>query len=241
MDAPLVDLTPRTWGGALRQSFFAGLLVTAPLGITLYVLWFVFDHVDAPLGDRLNALLQQVTGSHVHIPGLGIVATLAIVMGVGTLTRIALFQWLLRVLDRLIEYVPVVRSLYNASRQIVSPLAGDDALPFSEVVMVEYPMPGRYTIGMIARHTVSDDPTDDRVVVFFPSNHLHLGYPVVLSRHDVVRIDMSVEEAVKFMVTCGVVTENDRFKPLTLLPGGEAAALARMKARSTPAPAARRT
>ena len=69
-------------------------------------------------------------------------------------------------------------------------------------------MVGRQTLGLLARDRVTDDPDDDRVVVFFPSNHLHLGYPVLLSRDDVTVIDMSVEDAIKFFVSCGVVAED---------------------------------
>src|SRR5688500_11039829 len=221
-------------GSALRQSFVAGLLVIAPLGITLYVLWFVFDHVDAPLGDRINAVLQQTVGLDVHIPGLGILATLAIVLAVGWLTRIAVFRYLVRLIEKVIGAVPIVRSLYNASRQIVTPFTNHDVLPFSEVAMVEYPMKGRYTIGMIARQRVSDDPDDDRVVVFFPSNHLHLGYPVVLSRKDVQVIDMTLDEAIKFMVSCGVVAENDHFRPREVLTAEEVSDRVRQLAASHP-------
>src|SRR5688572_23442276 len=159
-----------TWGQTLRQSFLAGLLVLAPLSITLYILWFVFDHVDAPLGDRINALIHSLTGIDFHIPGLGILATVLLVLVIGVLTRLALFRVFLKMVERTIERVPLVRSLYNASRQIVVPFTEKDALPFSEVVLVEYPMKGRFTLGMVARQRISDDPTDDRLVVFFPSN-----------------------------------------------------------------------
>lgn len=188
----------------LGQTFLAGLLALAPLYITFKILQIVFDTVDKPLGKQINLLVQQLTGWDVHIPGLGILATATIVLLIGWLTRLALFRWVFRALERLIESVPLVRWLYNAARQVVSQFAQND-LPFSEVCVVEYPMKGRWTLGMIARRTVSADADDDRVVVFFPSNHLHLGYPVVLSRHDVHPIDMSVEDAVKFFVSCGVV------------------------------------
>lgn len=203
----------RRWTPFLRDNFLAGLLVTAPLGITLYVLYFVFEHVDAPLGDRINALLRAFAGIDFRIPGLGILATLLLVVLVGWLTRIALFRFLFRQVERLIEAVPLVRPVYNASRQIVKPFTDKDVLPFSEVCLVEYPMAGRFTIGMISRQHVSEDPHDDRVVVFFPSNHLHLGYPVVLSRKEVVVIDMSVEDAVKFFVSCGVLAQDHAFRP----------------------------
>lgn len=235
MTAPTSD-SGSSLGSALRQSFVAGLLVIAPLGITLYVLWFVFDHVDAPLGDRINAGLQQTVGLDVHIPGLGVLATLAIVLVVGWLTRIAVFRYLVRLIEKVIGAVPIVRSLYNASRQIVTPFASRDALPFSEVALVEYPMKGRFTIGLVARQRVSSDPDDDRIVVFFPSNHLHLGYPVVLSRKDVQIVDMTLDEAIKFMVSCGVVAENDHFRAREVLDAEEVSHRVRAVADSHPPP-----
>lgn len=205
-----------TFGRQIRDSFVAGLLVLAPLGITVYILWFVFEHVDAPLGDRLNALLRYVTGLDLHIPGLGILGTALLVLGIGWLTRMALFRYVIRLVEAAIDRVPVVRSLYNASRQIVVPFTDKEILPFSDVVLAEYPMRGRWTIGMISRQQVSGDPGDDRVVVFFPSNHLHLGYPVVLARSEVTVIDMTVEQAVKFFVSCGVIGDDAMFRPKAL-------------------------
>lgn len=192
---------------SLQQSFLAGLLALLPLYITWKILTILFQMVDGPLGTQLNNLVRWASGMDLHIPGLGVVATLLIVVGIGWLTRMVFFKRLLSGLEALIERVPVVRSLYNASRQIVVPFTDRSKIPFSEVVLVEYPMKGRYTLGLVAKNHVVD-PNDDRMVVFFPSNHLHLGYPVVLSRKDVQPIDMSVEEAVKFFVSCGVVGDD---------------------------------
>ncbi len=193
---------------SLRQSFLAGLLALAPIYITWKILAILFQLVDGPLGTRINALIQAGTGMAWHVPGLGVLGTVLIVLGIGWLTRMVFFKRVLGVVEQAIERVPVVRSLYNASRQIVVPFTDKSKLPFSEVVLVEYPMAGRYTIGLVARRHLTGDPADRRVVVFFPSNHLHLGYPVVLHQDDIVPIDMTVEDAVKFFVSCGVIGDD---------------------------------
>lgn len=193
---------------SIKQSFLAGLLALLPIFITWKILAVVFTMVDGVLGTKLNKLIQATTGITWHIPGLGLLVTLALVVMIGALTRLVFFKRFLESFEAFIERVPVVRSLYNASRQIVVPFTDKAKLPFSEVVLVEYPMVGRHTIGLVAKARVTDDPDDDRVVVFFPSNHLHLGYPVVLHRKDVVVIDMTVEEAVKFFVSCGVIGDD---------------------------------
>ncbi len=224
---------------SLRQSFLAGLLALLPLFITWKVLSFVFTTVDGVLGERLNALLQAVTRSSIHIPGLGLVATALIVLGIGYLSRKLFFMRVLVLLESLIDRVPIVRSLYAASRQIVVPFTDKAKLPFSKVVIAEYPMVGRQTLGLLARERATDDPDDDRVVVFFPSNHLHLGYPVLLSRKDVTVIDMSVQDAIKFFVSCGVVGDGSLLlaAPVIARPAGSVAAGATGNLRDPPQPA----
>lgn len=199
---------------SLRQSFLAGLLALLPLFITWKVLSFAFTTVDSVLGDRLNAGLQAATASDIHVPGLGLLATALIVLGIGYLSRKVVFKQTLQLVEGLIDRVPLVRSLYAASRQIVVPFTDKTKLPFSKVVLAEYPMVGRQTLGLLARESVTSEPGDDRVVVFFPSNHLHLGYPVLLARSEVVEIEMTVEDAIKFFVSCGVVGDAAGFRPL---------------------------
>ncbi len=192
----------------LRQWFLAGLLAVLPIYITFTLLAIGFRALDGVLGPRINALLAHLYGLGWHIPGLGVLGVLAGVAVVGALLRVRLFRAALDALDRALHRVPLVGSVYNASQQVVAPFADDSRLPFSQVVLVEYPMPGRYTIGLVAKERVTADPDDPRCVVFFPSNHLHLGYPVVLDRKELVRIDMTVEEAVKFFVSCGVIGDD---------------------------------
>lgn len=198
-----------TTSAALRKYFLSGLIALLPLFITWKVLTLLFVTVDGVLGPRIDSLIGLALGRAVHVPGLGLVATAVLVVLIGVLMQKVLFKQTLEVFEGLILRLPLVRSLYNASRQIVAPFADDAKLPFSKVVLVEYPMVGRWTIGLVAKERATAEPDDDRMVVFFPTNHLHLGYPVVLSRHEVVEIDMTVEEAVKFFVSCGVIGDEN--------------------------------
>lgn len=200
--------TPQKLPASLQQSFLAGLLALLPLYITVKILGIVFGLIDGPLGNLINGLIHRSTGIDAHIPGLGLIGTAILVVCVGWLTRKVFFKQALSAIESVIDRVPVVRSLYNASRQIVSPFTGKEKLPFSKVCLVEYPMRGRWTLGLVAKERVSNAPGEHRMVVFFPSNHLHLGYPVVLPAEDVTVIDMSVEDAVKFFVSCGVIGDD---------------------------------
>ncbi len=204
------------WTDNLRRYFLTGLLALLPLFITFQVLSIVLGTVDGVLGKRTDALLSVLFARPIHVPGLGLVVTAALVLVIGILANKLFFKRMISSIESGIERLPVVRSLYNASRQIVAPFTGESKQPFRRVVLVEYPMVGRWTLGFVAKENASALEGDDRLVVFFPSNHLHLGYPVILSRHDVTDIDMSVEEAVKFFVSCGVVGHEK-----LLMSGGE--------------------
>lgn len=198
-----------TLGESLRRSFVAGIVALLPLFITWKIVAAAFVLVDGVLGNRMDQGISWAIGRPVHVPGLGLLVTVTLVGIAGLLTRKVFFKEIMRGVESLIERVPGVRSLYNAARQVVTPFTEGSKLPFSQVVMVEYPMPGRFTIGLLAKERVSQVDGDDRVVVFFPSNHLHLGYPVLLQRREVQPIDMSVEDAVKFFVSCGVIADEN--------------------------------
>lgn len=213
--------TPPPSRSTLKQVFLSGLLALLPIFITWRVLALIFHAVDGPLGARIDALLtflaRELPGGPylvpglsnaeglVHVPGLGILATIAIVLGIGWLARLVVFRLVFGWFERTIDLIPGVRTLYHASRQIVTTFTEARNIPFTQVVLAEYPMPGRLTMGLMAKEHVTGDADDDRVVVFFPSNHLHLGYPVILSRREVQPIDMPVEDAIKFFVSCGVI------------------------------------
>lgn len=218
---PHPEAPPRS---TLKQAFLSGLLALLPIFITWRVLALIFHAVDGPLGTRIDAMLtwlfQVLPGGPyfipglsnaeglVHVPGLGIIATLAIVVGIGWLARLVVFRLAFSWFERTIDLIPGVRTLYHASRQIVTTFTEARNIPFTQVVLVEYPMAGRLTLGLMAKERVTEAPDDDRVVVFFPSNHLHLGYPVILSRKEVQPVDMPVEDAIKFFVSCGVIGDD---------------------------------
>ena len=192
----------------LRQSFVAGLLALLPVYVTVRLLLFAFEVLDSALGKGINALLELgIPGWDRYVPGLGLVATVALITAAGWLLRYIVFKRVVHAIDGLLERIPVVRSIHLATRQFIDLLRGAQATPFEQVVLIEYPMPGRFTVGLLARDHVDDGRggADDLVVVFVPSNHLHLGYPVVLPRGEVRPLDMKVEDAIKFFVSCGVL------------------------------------
>jgi uncharacterized membrane protein len=193
----------------LRQSFIAGLLVLLPVLVTYKILAFAFVAVDGLFGPTINRLLSHtIPNWNLYLPGVGIVTTLLVVLGIGYFTRYLAFKRIVHWAEAGIERIPLASTIYKGVKQVVSPFTdGTDALPFTNVVMIEYPMPGKYSLGLLTCDRVETRPgaDDDFVVVFLPSNHLHLGYPVIMARSQVHPIDMTPEEAIKYLVSCGAV------------------------------------
>ena len=196
---------------SLRQSFIAGLLALLPVYVTVRLLLFAFSVLDSALGNVINAILALgVPGWDRYIPGLGIVATVALVTGAGWLLRYLVFKRVVHSIDAFLDRIPVVRSIHHASRQFIDLLRGTQSTPFQQVVLIEYPMPGRWTMALLSRDQVDDgnQGADDLVVVFVPSNHLHLGYPILIARSEVRPNDMKNEDAIKYFVSCGVLLQD---------------------------------
>lgn len=194
-----------------RQSFVAGLLALLPVYVTVRLLVFAFEVLDGAIGKTLNRGLELlVPGWNLYVPGLGLLATVVLVTLVGWLLRYLVFKRVVSAVEDLLTRIPVVRSVHAASKQFIDLLRGTQSTPFRQVVLIEYPMPGRWTVGLLARDQVDDgrDGADDLVVVFVPSNHLHLGYPVVMPRKEVRPLDMKIEDAIKFFVSCGVLLQD---------------------------------
>jgi uncharacterized membrane protein len=193
-------------GTKVKQSFIAGLLVLLPVFVTWKILSFAFTGVDGVLGKPINNLLSHAfPGWDLYLWGVGTLTTLLMVLGIGTFTRYVAFKRIVGWGEAILARIPIARTIYNAVKQVLSQFMGKDTLPFTKVVMIEYPMPGRYMLALLTNEQVDDTRAgaDDLVVVFVPSNHLHLGHPVIVPRSHAHPIDMTPEEGIKYLVSAG--------------------------------------
>ena len=193
----------------LKQQFLYGLVALLPIYVTVRVLVFVVHYVDQSMAPVLQAYLP------VHIPGLGVIATLVIVLLAGFLMRLVVFRQATRFLERVIESVPGVRTVYSAVKQVVSPLLGDDGhKAFKQVVGLEWPGNDLWVVCFLVKDEHAQPGPDDEVLVFLPTNHLHLGFVIATRRSKLHPIDMSIEEALKTQFSLGVATPD-----VCLMPG----------------------
>ncbi len=201
-------------GRHLRGYFLAGILITAPIGITFYMAWLVIKWVDGWVTPLLPPLYNPETYLPFSIPGLGLLIVCVVLTLIGAVTAGMLGRLWVRTSERLLARMPVIRSVYGAIKQIFETVLSHQSDAFREVVLFEYPRRGSWAMGFITGKTEGEvqDITGDEVVnVFLPTTpNPTSGYLLFIPRRELVVLSMSVEEGIKMVVSGGIVTPPDR-------------------------------
>ncbi|MDD4050395.1 MAG: DUF502 domain-containing protein [candidate division Zixibacteria bacterium] len=187
----------------IKKYFLAGLLVTVPLIVTYYVLKSLFGALDS----MLNPLVHKLLGY--NIPGLGAIVTILLVLLAGAIATNYLGARLIGAGDRLLRHTPLVRVIYFATKQLVQSVTTPRDAAFSEVVLVEYPRKGIYAIGFLAGRCQVDvgGETGGRKLVFIANSPTPFtGYVVLVRDEEVFPVDITLEAAIKLLVSGGIVT-----------------------------------
>lgn len=191
----------------MKKYLITGLLVWIPLAITLWVLHLIVTTMD----QTLTLLPQVFVPEYTHyVPGLGVLLTILVVLLTGVLASNILGQRLLRVWERMLGRIPVVKSIYSGVKQVSDQLFTPGGQAFRKALLVQYPRLGSWTIafqtgqpgGDVANHLKGD-----YVSVYVPTTpNPTSGFFLMLPRQDVIELDMSVDEALKYVVSMGVVS-----------------------------------
>jgi len=192
---------------ALRKWLFSGLLVIVPLAITLWVLDWIIGTLDQTLW-LLPSQWQVWLGQH-RVRGLGVLFTLAILLSVGAIASNFVGKRLLGWGDAVVRRIPVVRSIYSSVKQVSDTLFSESGNAFRTAVLIEWPRPGAWTIAFVTGTPGGDVLNylqDDYLGVYVPTTPNPTGgYFVMLKRSDCIELKMSVDEALKYIVSMGVV------------------------------------
>jgi uncharacterized membrane protein len=201
----------------MRKYFITGLLIWIPLVITLWVLDLVVGMLDQSLR-LLPPAYQTEAWLGFHIPGLGVLLTLLIVFVTGVFGANLIGAKLVNFWHEVLHRIPVVNTIYSSVKQVSDTLFSSGGQAFRRALLIEWPRPGMWTIafltgtpgGDVARHLQGD-----YISVYVPTTPNPTGgYFVMLARKDVIELDMSVDEALKYIVSMGVVTPGTNGKNL---------------------------
>jgi len=188
----------------IKRQFLSGVLVVVPLILTYVVLRFLFEAIDG----ILSPLIYKLFGY--SVPGLGIFATLLLIIITGFLTRSLIGTALYRFGDKLLTNIPIIRIFYMAAKQLVEAITVPNMKAFKEVVRIEYPRPGLYTIGFATsrvQYVQEGGKSKVLVGIFVPSTPTPVtGFVVFVPEEEVMALDLTVENAVKLLVSGGIVS-----------------------------------
>lgn len=192
----------------IRKCFLTGLLVLVPLAITAWVLNIIIGTLDQSLL-FVPERWQPRTLVGFDIPGFGAILTLVIVLVVGLLANNLIGNYVLRLWEKLLHRIPVVSSLYGSVKQVSDTLFSSSGNAFRKAVLIPYPHASSYTIGFLTGAPggdVKNHLVGDYVSVYVPTTpNPTSGFFLMMARENVVELDMTVDAALKYIVSMGVV------------------------------------
>jgi uncharacterized membrane protein len=213
----------------LRNNFIAGLVVIAPIGLTLWLIWTVVGWVDSfvwpfvPMSYHPEQLVNRLLGRvpsdanwiTVNVRGIGVIVFLVFTMLVGWVAKGLIGRSFLRWGENLVGRMPVVRSIYNGVKQIAETVFAQTETSFEKACLIEYPRKGIWAIGFISTSTKGElldkANTGPMTSVFLPTTpNPTSGFLLFFPTKDVIELDMSVEDAAKLVISAGLVYPGEK-------------------------------
>jgi uncharacterized membrane protein len=200
----------------VKKYLVAGLLVWLPLAITIWVLSWLLGAMDGVF-DKLLSLAQAVLPAGAYttieglrqVPGLGVLAMVLGLLLTGVFAANIVGQWWLRQWDKLLSQIPIVKSIYSSVKQVSDTLFSTNGNAFREAVLVQYPRQGSWTIAFVTGKPggeVAAHLSGEHVSVYVPTTpNPTSGFFLMMARSDVLPLNMSVDEALKYVISMGVV------------------------------------
>lgn len=196
----------------LRNYFFTGLVICAPLAITAYLTWTLIGWVDGWVKPYLPDVYNPDLYLPFSVPGFGLIVAVFVITIVGFLTANLIGKSILSYGEYLLSRMPVVRNIYSALKQIFETVFREDSDSFQSVVIVEYPRKGIWALAFVATDTLGevqanlDKKAGQTVSVFLPTTpNPTSGFLLFVPSDEVIELEMSVEEAAKLVISAGLV------------------------------------
>ena len=198
-------------GAKLRAYFFTGILVTAPIAVTFYVAYKVIEWVDGGVNNLLPPQIKEYYNNLPYtIPGLGIIILVLFLTLIGMFAAGFVGDFFVRLGEWVVRKIPLISSIYSLLKKVFETFLSNKSSAFKKVVLLEYPRKGIWILGLVSTDTegeVKDILKTDMVNVFIPTTpNPTSGFLIFVPTKDVIFLDMSVEEALKFIISGGIVS-----------------------------------
>lgn len=200
-----------TFWRKLKNYLLTGVIVAAPVAITVYMSY----HLVIWINEVTSHLVPQQwrIGNFVPyaVPGLGLILLLLVLVFIGMLTTGWVGKFFVRIWEKIIRKMPIVSSFYSLMKQIFETFLSQKSRSFSEVVLVQYPRPGLWTIAFVSKDDtngeIADKTEQNMMSIYVPTTpNPTSGFLIFVPKNDVIKLDISVEEGIKYVLSCGIVT-----------------------------------
>jgi len=193
----------------IKSYFITGLLVVVPLYITIYIFTLIVGFMDGAY-HLLPEVLQPDKYLPFQVPGLGVLITLTGILIAGVITQNFMGRWLLHLAEKILMKVPVVRIVYNASKQFMETFFAKEHEGFRKVALVEFPCKGIWSLGFLTGKVCEElqkKTPEEMLNVFLPTTpNPTSGYYAIIPKREVILLDMSIEDAFKVIMTGGMIS-----------------------------------
>jgi uncharacterized membrane protein len=223
-DPDPVPPTKRGLLGRFRGNFLTGLVVIAPVGLTIWLIWSVVGWIDGfvlplvPIKYHPDRLIQDLLGldplSQINVRGIGVIIFLIFTVFVGWLAKGIIGRSFIRFAESLVERTPVVRSIYSGIKQISETIFAQNERSFETACLIEYPRKGIWAIGFISTAAKGEiatkaGPPGELMSIFLPTTpNPTSGFLLFVPKDDVIELKMTVEDAAKLVISAGLVYPN---------------------------------
>jgi uncharacterized membrane protein len=203
---------------SIRSFIFAGLIIWLPILVTFVVLRFIIDILDSTIALLPNAYQpEQLIG--MRVPGLGVVLSLLLLIITGIVATNILGQRIMGWGEALLARIPLVRSIYNTSKQIIQAVFATNSQAFRKVMLVQYPRKGIWSLAFqtgMANGEISSHTGEEMVSLFIPTTpNPTSGFLILVPRRDVIELAMTIDEALTFIISLGVMPSPESAVPIT--------------------------
>ena len=205
----------------LKRYFLTGLLIWVPLGITVWVVKLLIGSMDQSLL-LLPYTLRPESWLGMSLPGLGTILTIAVILLTGMLTTNIVGQRLIQFWESALARIPVVKSIYYSVKQVSDTLFSGSGEAFRKVLLVRYPHPEAWSLAFQTNlpRDVGSRLDGEYVGVFIPTTPSPVnGFYFFVKKSDTIEVGISVDDALKYIISMGVVTSADKESPVQIYPG----------------------
>ncbi len=195
----------------MRGNFLAGIVIVAPVVLTAYLAWAVITFIDQQIVPWVPAIYNPRTYLNIDIPGFGVVVFLLFTTVVGYFTRNLFGRQIVKIGEGWVDRMPIIRSIYNALKQIAETILQQSNTSFKNACLIEYPRKDLWAIAFVSTDTKGEITSKagelEMMSVFLPTTpNPTSGFLLFVPKTDVVLLDMTVEEAAKLVISAGLVT-----------------------------------